>query len=65
MYKCRLKAILAEREIEQKVFAEQVGMSQTTLSLLVRNRTKPSFEKAMKIAELLEMKVEDIWVKEE
>jgi DNA-binding XRE family transcriptional regulator len=61
----RLKVIFAERNIRQKPFAEKLDISQTTLSYLVNNRTLPTLEMAYRIADELQMQVEQIWVRVE
>lgn len=64
-FKCRLRVILAERGLKHGYIADRVGISKATLSALVNDRTLPTFEVAYKIAEVLEMKIEDIWIIEE
>lgn len=64
-YKCRLNIIFAEREIKKTDFAKRVGINAGTLSSLVTNKSLPTFEVAMKVAEELELRVEDIWIKEQ
>lgn len=63
MYKCKLKVIFAERGIKQTDFAKRVGLAASSLSGIVNGRM-PMFEVAMRIAAELELKVEDIWVRE-
>lgn len=63
--KCRLRVILAERELKQGELAEKVGISATTLSALVNNRNLPTLPVAYQIAEALGMRIEDIWIKED
>ncbi|WP_082034184.1 helix-turn-helix transcriptional regulator [Cohnella kolymensis] len=48
----------------QKPFAEKLEISQTTLSLLVNNRSLPTLEMAYRISEELNLSVHDIWIKE-
>lgn len=60
-FKCRLKVIFAERNIKHKDFAEKIGISRTTLSLLVREKSVPRFDVAYRIAKALEMPIESIW----
>jgi len=64
-FKCRLKVILAERDIKHGDFAEQIGVSKSTMSALINNKQVPSFEVAYRIVELLGMRIEEIWVREE
>ncbi|TCP32203.1 DNA-binding XRE family transcriptional regulator [Scopulibacillus darangshiensis] len=60
--KCRLRIILAEKNIPQGEFADKVGIAQTTISLLARDRTLPGLMNAYKIARGLDMPIEKIWV---
>lgn len=62
--KSKLRVIFAEREIKHGEFADKVGISKAALSSLVNNRTLPTLEVAYKIAEELNLPVEEIWVKE-
>ncbi|OTW83346.1 transcriptional regulator [Bacillus thuringiensis serovar cameroun] len=62
--KCKLRVILAEREIRQKEFSTIIGISQTTMSSLVNNTTLPSFLTAYKIAKELKLHMEEIWIED-
>lgn len=48
----------------QKDFAEVLSMSKKDYNLIENNKKGISLEKALFIAEKLNMKVEDIWFKE-
>ncbi|MGM2833829.1 helix-turn-helix domain-containing protein, partial [Bacillus cereus group sp. Bce025] len=37
-FKCRLKVIFAELDIKQSDFAKRIGVDDSTLSAIVRNR---------------------------
>jgi putative transcriptional regulator len=63
-FKCRLRVIFAERGIRQKPFAEKIGVSTTTLSMIVNNNSLPRFDVAYRIARELGMSVEEIWKEE-
>jgi putative transcriptional regulator len=63
--KCRLRVILAEKEIKHGDIAEKVGISQGTMSALVNNRQLPTLPVAFNIAEVLGLKIEDVWIKEQ
>jgi putative transcriptional regulator len=58
---CGLKVIMAERGLKQSWLAERTGITRTTLSFLVNNKTLPTLEVAYKIAVELDMNVMDIW----
>lgn len=61
-FKCRLKVILAEKEIKHGEFANKVEMSSAAFSLIVNNRALPSFESSFKISNELNMDIRDIWI---
>lgn len=46
---------------KQKDFAEYLGMSNKDYNLIENNKKGISLNKALEIAEKLELKVEDIW----
>ncbi|MBU3569300.1 helix-turn-helix transcriptional regulator [Priestia aryabhattai] len=62
-FKCKLKVILAEKEIKHGDFAKVVGISSAGLSSLVNNKSLPSFESAYRISEALEMDIKEIWIR--
>ncbi|MED4240658.1 helix-turn-helix transcriptional regulator [Priestia megaterium] len=62
-FKCKLKVILAEKEIKHGDFAKVVGVSPAGLSALVNNKSLPSFESAYRISEALEMDIKEIWIR--
>ena len=59
--KNNLRMILAERKIKKGEFAKEIGITPGTLSFIVNEKSVPTLEVAMKIAQKLEIKVEDIW----
>lgn len=63
--KCRLKVILAEKEMLHKDFAHLVGVSKTTATMWISGKAKPDLDRAYEVADLLGVKVTDIWVKED
>ena len=52
-FKCKLKVIFAELDIKQSDFAKRIGVDDSTLSAIVRNRTKPRFDTAYLICKNL------------
>lgn len=64
MFQCRLKSILDERGMKQKYIIDKLNMRRNTLSAIVQG-TKTDIETALKIAKVLGLKVEDIWILEE
>jgi len=59
--KNKLRVILAERKIKKGEFAEKVGVTRGTLTLILKEERTPTLQVAMRIAAILELKVEDIW----
>lgn len=57
----RLRVILAERNIRQIDMAETIGVSNKTLSNIVSQKYNTSLEVALKIADYLNVKVDDIF----
>jgi putative transcriptional regulator len=62
--KCKLPVILAERKIKQKWLCERVGISTSAMSQIVRGESLPTLPTAIRIAKVLDLKVEDIWQEE-
>lgn len=65
--KNRLKQILDDKGIKQSWLAEQVDITPTTLGNIIHGRFNTSLEVALKLAIILNVKVEDIfeYIKEE
>lgn len=61
MVKNRLKEILEERGIKQTWLAKQVGVTRQTMSNLINNRFCPSLDIAFKIANVLGLKLDDVF----
>ncbi|MDX5476608.1 MAG: helix-turn-helix domain-containing protein [Bacillaceae bacterium] len=67
-YECRLRVILAEIKLKdsnfkQENFAKELGISRTTLYSIINEKSLPSFDVAYSIADRLNMKIEDIWIR--
>ncbi|MED4057449.1 helix-turn-helix transcriptional regulator [Niallia taxi] len=62
-YKCRLKIIFAEREIQQGEFAKKINISPASLSLITNSKSLPSFPVVYKISEELNLDIREIWIK--
>jgi putative transcriptional regulator len=63
LIECKLKVIFEKRGLKQKFVAEKAEINQATLSLIVSGRSIPTLIVAYKIADVLEMRVEDIWIR--
>ncbi|WP_078428748.1 helix-turn-helix transcriptional regulator [Alkalihalobacterium alkalinitrilicum] len=61
MVKCRLRVILAERNIKHGEVYKKAGISSATFSLLVNEKSLPTLPVALKIARVLDLHIEDIW----
>ena len=56
----RLKVVLAEKKRTNKWLAEQLGKDQATVSKWCTNASQPSLEMLLKIAETLEVDMNDL-----
>ena len=63
--KNRLKEILTERGIKQNWLAEQVKVDKSTIGNIIKNRFNTSLEVAFKIANVLNLNVDDVFYYEE
>jgi DNA-binding XRE family transcriptional regulator len=57
----RLKEIIDDRGLKQGYIAERVGVRQSTISEVVRGKRLPTLPVALKIADVLGVRIEDIW----
>lgn len=62
MMKSRIKVRLAELEIKQQDLAKKLGVTKQTMSAWVNGRVSPTLEMALMIAEILECKVDDLFL---
>ena len=53
----RIKVILAEKNLQNKWLAEQLGRDQATVSKWVTNSSQPSLNMLIKIAKVLEVDI--------
>ena len=56
----RIKVILAEKNLQNKWLAEQLGRDQATVSKWVTNSSQPSLNMLIKIAQVLEVDIKDL-----
>ena len=61
----RIKVVLAERDLNNKWLAEQVGKDPATVSTWVTNTTQPILEALIAIANVLDVTVQDLVRQEE
>jgi transcriptional regulator with XRE-family HTH domain len=58
----RLKSILAERQVTNKWLAEKMNIGTTTVSRWCTNKTQPSLETLVEIAEILKVDAKELIV---
>ncbi len=56
----RIKVILAERNLQNKWLAEQLGKNQATVSKWATNSVQPSLEMLIKIAQCLNVEITEL-----
>ena len=56
----RIKEVLEDKGIKQKWLAEKLGKSYNMVNGYVQNRRQPSLEDLYKIAEILDVEVEEL-----
>ena len=56
----RIKVVLAEKNLQNKWLAEQLGRDQATISKWCNNVAQPPLETLMKIALILEVNLNDL-----
>lgn len=61
----RLKEIRLAQNMAQNVLAEQVGITRITLSRYEKSEFLPSVDIALRLARILGVTVQDIWIEDE
>ncbi len=61
----RLKEIRLAQNMAQNVLAEQVGITRMTLSRYEKSEFLPSVDIALRLARILGVTVQDIWIEDE
>ena len=56
----RIKVVLAEHDLNNKWLAEKIGKDPATVSKWITNKTQPSLEALIAIANALEVPVQDL-----
>ena len=56
----RLKVVLAEKKITNRQLAEKLGKDEATISKWCTNNLQPNLEMLIKIAQVLEVEVEEL-----
>jgi DNA-binding XRE family transcriptional regulator len=65
MLKPKIKVRLAELDVKQQDLSEKLGVTKQTMNAWVNGRSMPTLETAFKIANVLECKVDDLYVYKE
>ena len=65
MLKSRIKVRLAELNMKQQDLSEKLGVTKQTMSYWVNGKSIPTLETAFKMANMLECKVDDLYVYKE
>jgi putative transcriptional regulator len=61
--KNRLKVLRAERDWSQQDLAERLGVSRQSVNAIETGKYDPSLPLAFRIADLFEMKIEDVFLR--
>ena len=56
----KIKVVLAERDLNNKWLSEKLGKDPATISKWVTNKTQPSLETLISIANVLKVSVQDL-----
>ena len=56
----RIKVVLAEKNLQNKWLAEQIGRDQATVSKWVTNSAQPNLETIIKIAQVLKVDLNEL-----
>jgi putative transcriptional regulator len=63
--KNRIRVLRAEKGWSQAELAEKVGVSRNSLNAVENDKFDPSLPLAFRIAELFELKIEDVFLRED
>lgn len=56
----KLKVVLAEKGLSNKWLAEQLGITQATVSKWVTNTSQPNLDMLIKLSKVLEVDINDL-----
>lgn len=56
----RLKVVLAEKSLSNKWLAEQLGVTQATVSKWVTNTSQPNLDMLIKLSKVLEVELQEL-----
>jgi len=63
--KNKLKVFRAMHDLTQEALAEKIGATRQTINAIERGRYNPSLELAFKLANMFNVKIEDIFIYED
>ena len=63
--KNRIRVLRAEKGWSQAELAEKVGISRNSINAVENDKFDPSLPLAFRIAEIFELKIEDVFLKDE
>ncbi|MCG8185214.1 helix-turn-helix transcriptional regulator [Tenacibaculum finnmarkense genomovar finnmarkense] len=58
----RLKELLKEKSVSGKTLSDMVNVSENTISFIVTGKTQPRFELLLKIADVLDVDIKELFV---
>ncbi|MDM5199227.1 helix-turn-helix transcriptional regulator [Fictibacillus enclensis] len=59
---CVIKEYLKENGLKSKYVAEKAGVSETTFSHIINNKSLPTLPVAFKIAKVIGKRVDELWL---
>ena len=63
--KNKLKVLRAERNWSQEELGQKVGVSRQAINAIEREKVYPSLPLAFKLADLFDLQIEDIFIRDE
>jgi putative transcriptional regulator len=60
---CVLDEIIKKRGLKKGFVAEKAQVSNAAFTLILKGKSIPTLQVAMRIAEVMELRIEDIWKK--
>lgn len=61
----RIKAVLADKDMQQKELAEKMDRNVNTIARICNNKSQPSLEDLYRIAEILDVDVCELLIRKE
>jgi putative transcriptional regulator len=64
MLQPKIKQLIDAKGLKQTFVAEQIGVTPQQLNAWIKGKTYPRIDRAYKLAEVLECKMDDLWEEE-